>query len=81
MAKSKTQFIKFMGGSHFNNMNVSLYLNTGGAALRAENIINNKSVGAKQFGSAVDAVGWYESLPGSGAGRLTNAIDELDFGR
>lgn len=73
------KFIKYFGKAHLEYMNVAAYESEDGASVRAENVVNGKSVGARTFRSVEEAEDWWDSLPGSGAGKLANAIDSLDI--
>lgn len=71
------KFIKYLGSAHINFKNVAVYQNGSKIKARVEHVVNGKSIGARDFDSldALDA--WVESIPGSGAGRLVNVMEEI----
>lgn len=72
----KTKFINFLSASHLNSMNAALYSS---GSIRIENVASGrgKAIGVRKFESPAEATVWYESLPGSGVGRLANAIEAI----
>jgi len=73
------KFIKFMSGAHLNGQNITLYRHDNGTAeLVAEDIIGRKELGSRNFISTFAAEDWYRALPGSGLGRLDNALIALE---
>ena len=72
------KFVKYFGKAHLNSMNVVLYENKNAASVRAENVINSKAIGGMSFDSIEEAEEWWESIPGTSAGKLMNAIEMLD---
>ena len=73
------KFQKYMSREHLANANVALYEGGKKAQLRAEGVPGGRAFGARYFDSPDAAESWYESLPGSGVGRLQNAFDALRF--
>lgn len=71
----KTKFLRFLSASHLNGMNAALYSN---GAIKIENVASRgRAVSVWTFDSPAAANLWYESLPGSGVGRLANAIEAI----
>ncbi len=69
------EFIKFMSKAHLNNFNIGLYKEKDGSVrLILEDVISDKQFEKQYFKSASQAEEWYESLPGTGLGKLNNAI-------
>jgi hypothetical protein len=73
-AKTKSKFVKYLGTAHINNLNIALY---DSGAVRVEQVVNDKSLGAKQFQNTEEAEGWFESFNGDNMSRLTQAISSL----
>ncbi|EIK54721.1 hypothetical protein YO5_18187 [Stutzerimonas stutzeri TS44] len=71
------EFIKYLSASHLRQMNIAIYKSGSEIKARVENIVNSKSVGARDFDSLDHLNSWFESLPGSGLGRIANAMDEI----
>lgn len=69
-----SKFIKYLGEAHINQMNVALYE---GGALRVENVVNQKSIGARSFGSAAEAEAWFESIGDTSAERVWACIQSI----
>jgi hypothetical protein len=71
-------FVRFMSRSHYNSINVELREGADGAAtLRAVNVVNCHSIGGLAFPSVAAAEEWYEQIPGTGAGKMLNAVDRM----
>jgi len=73
------KFQKYMSRSHLANANVALYTQGTKAQLRAVGVPGGRAFGARYFDTPDAAQQWYESLKGSGVGRLQNAFDALRF--
>lgn len=71
------KFIKYLSSSHLRHMNIAIYENGSKIKARVENVVNGKSVGARDFESLDHLDSWIESLPGSGLGRIANAMDDI----
>jgi len=69
-----SKFVKFLGRAHINFVNVALY-ETG--AVRAENVVNGKSLGGKSFPSAEAAEEWFDAFKGDNTARTAQAIENL----
>lgn len=67
-------FVKYLCKSHINFANIALH-DTG--TVMAENVVNGKSFGFRVFANMEAAQDWYDSLPGSGVGKLLTAIDTI----
>ena len=69
-------FIKYLGRAHLNSMNIAVTDNADGSVTaRAENVVHNRSVGMRTFSNIEELDHWWDDLPGSGAGKLKNAIE------
>ncbi len=68
------RFIKYLGAAHINHMNVALY-DTG--SLRVENVVNQKSIGARKFESVSAASDWFESIGDTNAERTLACIRSI----
>lgn len=68
------KFIKYLGEAHINEMNVALY---DSGSLRVENVVNNKSIGARQFESVSAAEDWFESIGDTNAERTWACIKSI----
>ncbi len=74
----KTVFVKFMSSAHLQGGNVSMYVEPGGTTwLYAENLVHDYTAGKRLFLTREDAENWYTSLPGTGVGKLDNALRSL----
>ena len=74
-----TTFIKYLSRAHLNNMNIAAYESAQGVSVRAENVINGKSIGARKFDSPELMETWWDNVAGHGPGKLANAIESLDY--
>lgn len=71
------KFIKYLSAAHLNWMNIAVYQNGEKIKARAENAVTGKSIGARDFESEKHLNNWFAGLPGSGLGRLSNALSEI----
>ena len=70
-----SKFIDYLSSVHWNGMNVALY-KTG--AVKAENVINGTSIGARTFPDPEAAREWFAGLGDDDLNRLWVALDELN---
>lgn len=74
MAKAKSTFVKFLGSAHLNFTNIALYSS---GSVRVENVVNGKSLAAKQFASVEAAEEWFDSFDGNNTTRLHAAMQSM----
>ena len=71
------KFIKYLSNAHLNYMNIAVYENGSKIKARVENVVNGKSIGAREFDSMEQLESWFYDLPGSDLGRIENAMNEI----
>ena len=76
---AKTTFIKFMGSSHLNYLNIEAREHFDGSVdLWPVHVARRSKLNPpKRFPSMEAAQDWYDGLPGNALGRLDNALDVL----
>ena len=67
-------FVAFLGHAHLNSQNVAVYQSGDRVTAKVENVLTGKSYGARTFDSQTSLDAWYARLPGTGLGRLYNAM-------
>ena len=74
----KTRFITYTSGAHLNGQNVALYQREDGTVIaRLEIVSSGRVLGSRALPTLADAHEWYASFPGSGLGRLANAMESF----
>jgi hypothetical protein len=69
-----SKFVKYLGEAHINQMNIALY---DSGSIRVENVVNQKSIGARAFDSVADAEEWFESIGETNTERTWACIQSL----
>jgi len=73
------RFMKYLGVSHYNNMNIAVYsTETKAVYAELEHLITDEVLGRKKFDSLEACEDWFSDLPGNILGRLVNAMEEID---
>ena len=72
------KFQRYFSYAHLNGANIALYNDKDGVVARIEEVGTGKRGSSRRFRNEGLARQWYEALPGSGLGRLANALDDLN---
>ena len=72
------KFQRYFSAAHLNGANIALYTDKDGVVVRIEEVATGKRGSSRRFRTEEVAEQWYEALPGSGLGRLANALDDLN---
>ncbi len=73
-----TTFIEYVSLSHLNSRNIALYeRHDGKAIMQIEDLRDGEVMEFKHFKNVGEAEDWYSELPGTGLGKLVNAMNAI----